>query len=238
MPESFKESSKFEDLKIKVLNALSEFGIVDKFLQQRAIDIIEKTKIREHIKPDGVYLDIGTGLGHIVEKIVKEEDGKSVKFLALDPTWKPLKKVRKRIERDMEGRALFIKATGDELPVEEKSVDGVTLFFVTHHLPPEIRDRIFEETERVLKKDGLIFLVEDTPDDEEEKERNAKWDRRLNFESKDEKHYYQSNEEWQKFFEENNYEIIDQAYFEDMSPKKDEGLIRHRSYVLKRKEEI
>jgi len=228
-PPAYQEES---SLKVKILNALAELGIVDRVAQKRAIDIVEKSKVREHLKPGGVYLDIGTGLGHIVEKIVKEEEDKDVKFLAVDPIWKPVKKVKERLK--VAGKVGFAKAVGQELPVKDKSVDGVALFFVLHHVDPEMRSKVFEEIGRVLKDDGLIFLAEDTPDSAEEKERNAKWDRRINFESKDSAHYYLSDAEWVKFFDENGWELLDYAYFkEDPSPS--EGQMHHGSYVLRRK---
>jgi ubiquinone/menaquinone biosynthesis C-methylase UbiE len=235
MSEKFRYESKIEksSLKIKILNMLAEIGFVDEISQRRAIDIVEKSKIREHLKPDGVYLDIGTGFGHIVERIVREEEDKNVKFLALDPAWKPLKKVRKRLAKEAEGRVSFMKAIGEQLPIKDKSLDGVSLFFVLHHTSLEGQSQIFNEIKRVLKENGLLFLIEDTPGNEQEREGNAKWDRRLNFESKDEKHYYQSNEEWREFFKKNDFELIESAYFEDISPKKNEGIIRHGSYILR-----
>jgi ubiquinone/menaquinone biosynthesis C-methylase UbiE len=221
-------------LRLKILNALAELGIVDRIAQKRAIDIVEKSKVREHLKPGGVYLDIGTAIGHIVERIVKEEESKDVKFLAVEPIWKPLKKVRERLKET--GKVGFAKAVGEALPVKDKSVDGISLFVVLHHVNPEIREKIFQEVDRVMKDDGLLFLVEDTPDNEEEKARNSKWDQRINFEPKNTKHYYLSDAEWIKFLDEHGWELVDYSYFEEDPPPR-EGLMRHGSYILRRKRE-
>lgn len=67
-------------LRTRILNILAEVGLFDKMMQKRAIDTIERSKIMNHLKQGGVYLDIGTGLGHIVERIVKEDENKDIKF--------------------------------------------------------------------------------------------------------------------------------------------------------------
>lgn len=218
-------------LRIRIINALQELGIVDHFLQERAINIVEKSKIRDHLKQGGIYLDIGTAVGHIVEQIVKEEEDKDVKFLAVEPVWKPLKKVQERLKKG--GKVGFAEAVGEALPVKDKSVDGVSLFLVLHHVNPDLREKIFQEIDRVLKDNGLLFLVEDTPDNAEEKEQNEKWDRRINLEPKNTKHYYLSDAEWVKYLDEHGWELIDYAYFDDPTPR--EGLMRHGSYILRRK---
>lgn len=221
-------------LREKVINWLKDCwpiaGKVDELLKERALSIVEKSGIRERIKQGGVYLDIGTGVGHIIESVVKEEDGKDIKFLACDPIYSPQERVAKRLKEG--GRVLFAKALGEQLPVKDKSVDGVSLFFVLHHISPENQAKIFEEIKRVLKDDGLLFLTEDTPENEEETERNITWDRRLNFESASMRHYYHSPEEWKKVLAENGFDFVDSNYFEDVSPRESEGIIRHTSFVF------
>ncbi len=228
---SIKPSTRQKILKILIDSPIIS-SVVDKIGQERAVDLVEKTKIRDHIKKEGKYLDIGTGLGHIIEKVANEEDNKNAKFWAIDPIWKPTKKVQERIKE--KGSTLFMAGIGEQLPIKDKSLDGVSLFFVLHHIPPEGQEQIFSEIERVLKDTGLLFLTEDVPENEQEREGNANWDRRLNLEPKTEKHYYKNNQEWLNFLNRKGYELIDESYFEDQSPKKNEGLIRHQSYVLKR----
>ena len=76
-----------------------------------------------------------------------------------------------------------------------------------------------------------MFLTEDTPANEKEREGNIKWDRRLNFEAKDEPHYYLSDQEWLEFLEKSGFELIDKNSFAEESPKKEEGIIRHSNYI-------
>jgi ubiquinone/menaquinone biosynthesis C-methylase UbiE len=213
-------------------------SIPDKIAIKRAKELIEECKTLDYLKDGGKYLDIGTGLGHIVEQIVNENEDKNVKFLAVDPTWKPLKRLRKRAKKDYFSKALFMKAEGEALPIKTNSMDGVSLFFVMHHIDPENQEKIMSEINRVLKEDGMLFLTEDAPENDDEAERNATWDRRLNFEPKDEPHFYKTNSEWLEFFEQHGFEVVENIYFDETSKKKNEGLIRHRSYILKRKSEV
>jgi len=213
-------------------------SIPDKMAIERAVDVVKRSKIRKYLEPDGKYLDIGSGLGHIVEQVVREEDEKNIKYLAVDPTWKPLKRLRKRTKKEFPDKTLFMKAEGDHLPIAGHSMDGVSLFFVMHHVPTENQQQILDETKRVLKEDGMLFLTEDVPENEEEAERNATWDRRLNFEPKDEPHFYKNDEEWRKFFEQNGFDLLEAAYWEDISKKKNEGVIKHRSYILRKRSSV
>src|SRR6185295_247380 len=109
-----------ESLKVRILNWLADLGpVVDNISEKRATDLIEKSKVRDYLKDGGVYLDIGTGIGHVVEQLVREDDKKEVKFLALDPLWKPLGRVRNRIEKQAAQknepeRVMFLKAVGEQ----------------------------------------------------------------------------------------------------------------------------
>ncbi|MFC1810324.1 class I SAM-dependent methyltransferase [Patescibacteria group bacterium] len=210
----------------------------DKIAIERSEDLVEQCKIREYLKQDGKYLDVGTGLGHIVEEVVNDEDGKNVTFLALDPIWKPLKRLMKLMKKGYADKALFMKAEGGHLPVKPHSLDGASLFFVMHHIPPEDQEKIMEEIKLVCKDDATLFLTEDVPENEDEAERNATWDRRMNFEPKGEKHYYKNNQEWLDYFDQHGFELVENIYWDEESPKKKEGLIRHRSYILKRKSQV
>ena len=232
-----------QTLKVRILNWLADLGpMVDRISEKRAEDVIEKSKVREYLKDGGVYLDIGTGIGHIVEHLVREDDKKDVKFLALDPLWKPLGRVRERVKTQAEKtgdaeHTLFMKAVGEDLPVKDKSLDGVSLFFVEHHVPPQYEQQIFAEVRRVLKDEGMLFFIEDTPKDDEAKERNGKWCKRLNFESSKEPHFYRSRDEWKAFAKEEGFELVDEVDFSSTG-RKSEGTIEHTSFILRKKKEV
>jgi|GEM_PF-6017552 len=231
-----------ETLKVRILNWLADLGpVVDRISEARAADVIEKSKIRDHLKDGGTYLDIGTGIGHIVEQLVREDDDKQVRFLALDPLWKPLGRVRKREAARAEAageapRLQFMKAVGEALPITDNALDGASLFFVLHHVPPQYEQTIFSEIRRVLKNDGMLFLIEDTPQDDDARERNGKWCKRLNFESSEDRHFYRNRDEWRAFAEREGFELVDEAEFSSEG-RKSEGTIEHGSFILRKKKE-
>jgi ubiquinone/menaquinone biosynthesis C-methylase UbiE len=227
-----------DSLKVRILNWLADFGpIVDNISVKRAKELIEKSKVADYLKEGGTYLDIGTGIGHIVEQFVHGE--KKVNFLALDPLWKRSSHVGDRLEEQSEAtgdapNALFMKAVGEHLPVRDNAVDGVTIFFVLHHVPPQYEKGILGEIRRVLKDDGMLFLVEDTPEDAEAVERNSKWCKRLNMESSEDRHFYRNRDEWRAFAESEGFELVDEAEFSSEG-RKSEGTIKHGSFILRKK---
>lgn len=227
-------------LKYKVLNALNVLlKPFDKQIgQKRAEDLIARSEILDYFEENGVYLDIGTGPGHIMEQMLKQNKEKNVKMLGLDPFVKPFEAVRERLDQEPDLKHLFVKGAGQQLPIKEKSLNGAILFFAIHHIPPEDREQLFAEIERIIKDDGEIFLIEDTPQTQEEAERVARWDRRLNVEPSDEEHSYFSDDDWKQFFKQHGYELVHEAHFTDESKKKKEGVIPHSSYVLQLKQKI
>lgn len=207
--------------------------MVDEDGIQRAVDIVERSGMRERVVPGGIYLDIGTGIGHIMEEVANKEDGKDIRILAFDPVFTPQKRAAERL-RKRGNKVLFAKARGEQLPVQDKSVDGVSLFFVLHHIPRKNWPQIFDEIKRVLKDGGQVFLTEDTPGNEEEARRNVKWDKRMNNEPGGMEHYYNGFEDWEKILEENGFEIVESRCFKSVSKKKTEGEIHHTSFVLRK----
>ena len=189
------------------------------------------------MKEGGVYLDVGTALGHIVEEIVKQEEDKNIKFLACDPIWTPQERLLERVKE--KGSVNFLKAEGSFLPLKDRSVDGASLFWVLHHVEPKENKSIFNEIDRVLKDDGYLFLIEDTPRDSEEAGRVEQWDRRVNFEPRNEKHYYKSPEQWREFLQDKGWDVVEEIFFEDVYAKefakREEGVIPHTSFIVKRK---
>ena len=102
-----------------------------------------------------------------------------------------------------------------------------------HHIPYEIQLNVLSEVKRVLKPGGLFFVWEDTPENEQEYKINEVWDRRLNFEPKSEPHFYRRGDDWRALFEQHGFHVVERAYYEDHSTKRNEGTIRHTGFVLR-----
>ncbi len=238
-PDDFLEQNtntseyKGRTLKIRFLNVCASLNAVDKILRNRATVLVEQTGIMKYLKKNCVYLDIGTGLGHIAEQIVEQKD---VKLFATEPTWKPLRKLKKRLKQKNKN-VYFMKNGGERVPINSNSIDGVFLYYVLHHIPYDVQKKIINEINRILKMGGMLFLIEDIPSNSEEYERIVRWDSRLNYENANENHYYRNDDDWIEFLKKHALRVVENIYFEDISPKKDEGIIPHRCYVLERIEE-
>lgn len=205
--------------------------IADRILKRRAAHLIEQSGIQRHIKADGMYLDVGSGSGHFVERIVRKNSDGSQRFVAFDPSWRPTYWVRRRLRLRSPGRVLFMVADGLKIPVADGAFDGASLCFVLHHVPYEGQAAILKEIGRALKPGGLLFLIEDTPDAPNEWATHVNRDRKLNLEPADEPHFYRSGAEWRTYLAEGGWTLVEETYFEELA---DQPIpIRHRAFVLR-----
>lgn len=232
MPENF-------GYKEKIMHSLSELSPVDAALQKRAEWIVENTGMEKYFKKDGMYLDVGTGKGHVTERILKdlEQRGEPLRgYISIDVADKPLKKVQKREGLKKSDAAPsknsknFSWATAEALPFKSNNFDGVSFVFSIHHMNKSGIDTAMAEAKRVLKKDGHLFIVEDLVDTEAQREITEKTDRKLNWEGKDEEHNYRSSQEWKAYFVQNGFELVNEKLFESATKK---GSIKHGFYALK-----
>ncbi len=233
MPEQF-------GFKEKIMHTVSELSPVDKALQERALWFINETGIEKYLRKDGQYVDVGTGKGHIAQRILAdmEKQGTPLKgYYGVDVADKPLKKVQKREQarRDEENKKNpmnFAWATAEALPYRERSLDGVSYVFSIHHMDKERIDAAIGEAKRVIKPDGRIFIAEDLVETEEQRRITEEVDRKLNWEGRDAEHNYKSGEEWEKYFDDMGLEVANRIFFQTQSKK---GPIQHGFYVLKLK---
>ena len=58
------------------------------------------------------------------------------------------------------GRAKFINAPAERMPLEKASQDIVTATYLFHELPPKVRVQVAGEIARVLKPGGRFILVD------------------------------------------------------------------------------
>lgn len=223
-------------LRYKLLNELN--GLLrplDKTIgQDRAEDLLKKSGFSEYFKEGGKYLDIGTGPGHILEKMLAKTKDMNTKFFGLDAWAKPFNAVRDRLDQG-EGNEHFLKAAGQQLPIKPKSLDGALMFFAMQQIPEADQKMVINEIRQMLKDDGNIFLMDDTPKNKTEIEEVSKWQKLTNykwFKGKKEEQItsLKSPEQWEQFFEDNDLEVINETH-------PSSGKIPHSAYVLKFKQE-
>ena len=226
--------------KLKPLaDKIAETSLFDKHhAQKRAEWVIRETDIEKYLKERGQYLDVGTGRGHIVERILSdmEKNGKPLAaYFSLDLKDKPSELVQKREgeRKGVEGRnpLSFSRASGDELPFRNQTMDGVSFIFMLHHMSLEAVGASMIEAKRVLKEGGYIFVAEDVVESEEQRKVTLRADRLLNFEGKDAVHNYRSIEGWIEYFGERGLEVVNQKDFSSKSPVG--GTVPHHFFALK-----
>ena len=114
-----------------------------------------------HVKPGMKILDLGTGTGYLAFPIA--EKNKEVEVTGLDIVEKALEENRKKAESKKIHNLRFVSYDGMKFPFDDNCFDMVVSRYALHHFPA-IQDT-FHEINRVLKKDGLFFLSDPAPND-------------------------------------------------------------------------
>ena len=210
------------------------FKFADDILHLRAKDLIGRLDLADHVVPDGFYVDVGSGTGHITTQVARKTRGKAARFLCVEPVSRPTWRVRRFVEERTEGRVYFARATGDELPVETDAADGVSAYFVLHHIPYDIQLAVLADMKRVLKPGGLIFLWEDTPTNEKEFAATEALDRRRNFEARSAPHFYRSGDDWAELLGTMGFTVVDRHDYDEASTLgHGKTRVRHTGLVLR-----
>lgn len=218
-------------------------GPVEKELQKRAEWMVESAKVQEYLAPKIKYKDrlagevekgvsvlcLGASKGHEIDEIDAVLPGSKV--IGVDPHDYYTRPVRERLENlSHEASYLSEEITAENLEgIPDDSADGITLFFVLHHMSRDNQEKVLEEAGRVLKPDGKVFIAEDLVDDEKEEAMVEQIDRRLNFElAADSPHNYKNIEEWRKLFSQYGFEVTE---VNEEKPAK----VRHGFFILEKK---
>lgn len=230
-------------LRIRLWRTIFGLGPVDALLKQRAGLLLETSGWTQRLAAGGRYVDIGCGAGHVVDRILRNSPHADVRYLAIDPVWTPAVPVLRRAQKRYANQLLFIRGDGRHLPASDAAFDGASLVFVLHHVPFDWQEQILGEVRRVLKPGGLFLLVEDTPDNPAEWDATVQRDRRFNFESKHEEHYYRSRADWRAELARLGFELLEEIGFEQdrlARPIKADpdvprrGLVHHASFLLRK----
>lgn len=113
------------------------------------------------VEPGMRILDLGTGSGYLAFPFARKY--KQVEVVGLDIVEKALEKNQRKAEIEGINNLKFINYEGLDFPFESNTFDVVITRYALHHFPA-IKDT-FCEISRVLKKDGIFFLSDPTPND-------------------------------------------------------------------------
>src|SRR5262249_40210808 len=99
---------------------------------------------------DKVVVDIGCGIGTLASRIA----GFSKEVIGVDIAPERIERAKALHKAD---NLKFYVGPADNLPVESNSVDVVVSFAVFHHLDLE---KMSQELKRVLRKGGIVFIID------------------------------------------------------------------------------
>ncbi len=101
-------------------------------------------------------LDVGCGTGRLLASLHQAWPGLRLTGLDLSPPY--LVEARRLIGRT--GRVKLIEGAAEALPFDSASLDLVVSSFLMHELPPEVRAKVLAEMARVVRRDGLVVIVD------------------------------------------------------------------------------
>lgn len=109
-------------------------------------------------------LDLGTGSGYLAFPFAKKY--KQAEFIGLDIVEMTLETNRNKAELEGLCNLHFVNYGGMDFPFADNSFDIVITRYALHHFPA-IKDT-FREISRVLKENGIFFLSDPTPNDNDD----------------------------------------------------------------------
>ena len=210
------------------------FKFADDRLHARAKEMVEKLALPDHVLPGGLYVDVGSGTGHITTQLARKTRGKAARYLCVEPVSRPTWRVRRFVEERTEGGVYFARATGDELPVDTDAADGVSAYFVLHHIPYDTQLAVLADMKRVLRPGGLMFLWEDTPTNPVEFAASEALDRRRNFEARSAPHFYRSGDDWAELLAGMGFTVVHRHDYDEPSTLgHGKTRVRHTGLILR-----
>lgn len=127
----------------------------------RARALREATIDLAHIHAGDTVLDIGCGTGEVTMR-AKARSGPHGAVFGIDPAPEMIAVARKKSSRA--GLAVdYQVAAAEALPFPDATFDRVLSSLMMHHLPDDLKPRVFAEIRRVLKPNGQLLVVDFKP---------------------------------------------------------------------------
>lgn len=173
--------------------------------------------------------DIGGGKGHIMREIIKNNPDKEIKTAGIDLS----DYASGKVSESKEGEKMdSIFGEGENMPIKDESVELATAYFTFQELDDNQQREVLEEMKRIIKDNGRIIIVDEPP--QEKKEGIVVRGKNILRNLKVSKFNLHNDEEWRKFFEENELEVENYKIFGDDKENEKKQFI---SYVLKKVEQ-
>jgi demethylmenaquinone methyltransferase/2-methoxy-6-polyprenyl-1,4-benzoquinol methylase len=112
------------------------------------------------LDPDCRVVDLCTGTGSSALRMAQEDE---VRVVGVDFSEGMLRQARTKTLRGPP--CFWIRADVTCLPIAAFSVDRVTCTYAMYELSGEAREKVLQETERILKPGGMFVMMEHLPPD-------------------------------------------------------------------------
>ena len=96
-------------------------------------------------------LDVACGTGYTVCQLHR----RGIDIVGLD-----LSPAMLSVASQKAGSCGFVRGDGTTLPFREKSFDGAIISLALHEISPTLRQKVWSEMKRVVKSDGLLFILD------------------------------------------------------------------------------
>ena len=223
-------SAPAKHLRGDVQQTVNGWKLSDTIFRWRTSDVLRKSQLGRHLPVKGLLLDLGSGLGHIAESLMREAPGRSC--VMMDPVTELSPYV---VRRTADLPCYPMKGSGTDLPFPDATFDGVWSAFVLHHVLAAGQERALDEVRRVLRPGGVFVLLEDTPTNDREAETVLRADRRTNFEGEEEPHHYRRPDEWQRVLSRHGFVVEHEIAFARVFPAVTIRAVPHRAFVCRRR---
>ena len=132
--------------------------------RENGVKLLRKVGLR----PGQIVLDFGCKAGHYTIPVALVVGSKGI-VCAVDKEQRALNELQQKARDNNLKNIKIIKTTGQTtLDFESKSIDVALFYDVLHYFAERDRKKLYQETQRVLKQDGLLSVypkhtLEDDP---------------------------------------------------------------------------
>lgn len=181
-------------------------------------------------EPGMKILDLGTGSGYLAFPFAEKYNKAEV--IGLDIVEKTLEKNRRKAEQEELHNLQFVSYDGMDFPFEADFFDIIITRYALHHFPAI--HETFGEISRVLKDNGILFLSDPAPNDNDtegfvDKFMQMKKDGHIKFYTKD---------EWKEIGNAVALEYVDDFETKIRFPRKREESLELEDIISQHKEEV
>ena len=147
----------------KTKQGFEESFRVDSYYNKQTRDDSHLQRIIEHlqVKEGMKILDLGTGTGYLSFPLA--EMHRQAEVVGLDIVEKTLEENQRKAAEEGLSNLRFVSYDGIKFPFVDESFDIIITRYALHHFPTI--EKSFQEISRVLKKEGVFFLSDPAPND-------------------------------------------------------------------------